>query len=502
MEEKINQLKTILAEVSDLNGASSVLGWDQQTYMPRHGAQTRGHQLATLDRLAHLKFTAPEVGELIEALTPAADQFGPDSDEACLVRVTRRIYQKQVKVPAALVSKMSEARTAAHESWVEARSTNDFARFQPDLERTIDLMREYAECFAPFTQIYDPLLDDYEPGMRTEDVKAIFNILRPEQVSLIRQISERPQVDDSFLHQLFPEQKQWDFSVMVATQIGWDWERGRLDQSPHPFTSNASMDDVRLTTRINPGFFNTALFATLHEAGHGLYELGVDPALGRTPLAGGASLAVHESQSRMWENLVGRSLPFWEFFYPRLQEAFPSQFANVGLDQFYKGINRVQPTLIRVEADEATYNLHIMLRFELEIDLMEGRLAVKDLPEAWNSRMQEYLGVTPSNDADGVLQDIHWSMGLIGYFSTYALGNLVSAQLWEKVNLDNPNLEDQFRQGNFSELLDWLVQNIHRHGAKFEPQEFIQRVTGSKIDSSPYIHFLRRKYVNIYGLDT
>lgn len=498
--EAINQLKEILAEVSDLHGASAILGWDQQTYMPRGGAETRGQQMATLDRLAHALFTRPEVGELLEVLMPRVSQMEADSDEARLIMVTHRLYHKQVKVPAQLVGRIAEASAIAHESWMEARAASQFSRFQSDLERMLDLKREYAACFAPYEHIYDPLLDDYEPGMRTAEVQAIFNELRPLQVELIRQISEQPQVDDSFLHQAFDEQKQWDFGVMMATQIGWDWQRGRLDKSPHPFTSNASMDDVRITTRIHPNFLNTALFSILHEAGHGFYELGIDRSLKRTPLATASSLAIHESQSRMWENLVGRSLPFWEYFYPKLQETFPSQLGNVDLIQFYKGINRVQPTLIRVEADEATYNLHIMLRLELEIALMEGSLAVKDLPEAWNERMQAYLGITPPNDALGVLQDIHWSMGLIGYFATYALGNLISAQLWEKANADIPGLEDHFRQGKFSALLEWLREHIHRHGAKYEPQELVQRVTGSKINISSYVHFLRQKFVNIYGL--
>jgi carboxypeptidase Taq len=291
-----------------------------------------------------------------------------------------------------------------------------------------------------------------------------------------------------------------DFGVEVVTRFGYDWSRGRQDKAAHPFTQRFSINDVRITTRVDPHFLNSMIFGTMHEAGHAMYGQGPAPELERTGLDGGASLGVHESQSRMWENLVGRSLPMWEHFYPRLQEVFPSQLAGIPLKKFYQGINKVQPSLIRVEADEATYNLHIMLRMEIEIALMEGKLAVKDLPEAWNARVQEYLGVTPPDDAKGVLQDIHWSGGMIGYFATYALGNLISAQLWEKINQDIPDLAEQVCKGKFDALLGWLREKVHRHGRKFEPQELVQKVTGSRIDPAPYLRYLNKKYGEIYGL--
>jgi carboxypeptidase Taq len=500
MQTKLEKLKTILGEVNDLNAAAALLGWDQQTYMPPEGALARSYQLATLSSIAHDKFTSPEVGRLLEEVQPYVDQLDPDSDDARLVRVTRREYRKATCVPIELVAELARETTTAFSVWQEARAENDFARFRPHLEKIVELRRRYAELFAPYDHIYDPLLDDYEPGMKTADVKAIFDVLRPRQVALIQAISGRPQVDDSFMHQHFDEQKQWEFGVEVITRFGYDWQRARQDKSAHPFTTNFSIDDVRITTRILPDYFPSAFFSSTHEAGHALYELGIDRALERTPLTGGASLAVHESQSRLWENLVGRSLPFWEYYYPRLQKIFPSQFNGVSLQAFYKGINKVEPSLIRVEADEATYNLHIMLRLELEIALMEGSLAVKDLPEAWNARMQEYLGITPPNDAQGVLQDVHWSGGSIGYFATYALGNLISVQLWQKANQDIPDLADQIRRGEFSALLGWLRQNVHRHGRKFEPQELVERVTGSKIDPQPYLQYLQDKFGQIYGL--
>lgn len=336
--------------------------------------------------------------------------------------------------------------------------------------------------------------------MKTADVQAIFDGLRPKQVELIRAITSRKQVKDDFLHRKYNEKKLMDFGVDVITKFGYDWSRGRQDKAPHPFAETFSVDDVRITTRFEEDAPLAIVFSTMHEAGHGLYEQGINPDYERTPLASGTSLAVHESQSRLWENLVGRSLPFWEHFYPALKRTFPKQLEGVSLKSFYKAINKVEPSLIRVNADEATYNLHIMLRLELEIGMVEGKIAVKDLPEIWISKMQEYLGITPPDDAKGILQDIHWSGGAVGYFSTYALGNLISAQLWEKIKADLRDLDDQIRKGNFNQLLDWLRTNIHQYGRKYEPQTLVEKVTGSKITYEPYIRYLMKKYGEIYGL--
>jgi len=499
-EQQLQELRTRLAEISDLNHASALLGWDQQTYMPPGGAEDRGNQLATLGQIAHVKFVSPEIGKLLDDLQPYVSQLDPDSFEARLVKVTRRSYDKEIKVPVELVMEIAIVTTAAHEAWAKARAENNFAHFQPHLEKVLDLARRYAALFAPYDHIYDPMVDIFEPGLKTTDIKTIFNTLRPQQVELIRKIASRPQVDDSFMHLTYDEQKQWDFGVEIITKMGFDWKRGRQDKTLHPFTTNFGLGDVRITTRVFPNYMASALFGTLHETGHAMYEMGSDPSLARSPLVGGASSGIHESQSRMWENLIGRSFPFWQCFYPRLQEVFPSQLGNVSLEAFYKGINKVQPSLIRVEADEATYNLHIMLRMELEMAMMEGSLAVKDLPEAWNTRFQEYLGISPSKDADGVLQDVHWSGGMIGYFPSYALGNLIAAQLWELINADIPDLPDQIRRGEFAPWLAWLREKVHRHGSKYEPQELIQRVTGSKIDPAPYMRYLGKKYAEIYGL--
>jgi len=499
MDNKLQQLKTFLAEIADLNAAAALLGWDQQVNMPPGGAEARGDQLGTLGRIAHDRETSPELGKLLDDLKPYAAGLDPDSDEARLIKVAARNYDKAVRVPSDFVVEVSQVQSLAYQAWVEARQKSDFSLFRPHLEKVVELSHRYISFFPPAEHPYDILLDDYEPGMKTAEVRGIFNALRPKQVELIKTIAERPQVDDSFLHQPFDEKKQWDFGVEVISQFGFDWQRGRQDKSPHPFTQSTSSSDVRITTRVDPNFLPTMLFGTMHECGHALYEQGYAPDLGRSPLSNGASLAVHESQSRLWENLVGRSLPFWQHFYPRLQAVFP-QLKKVSLDKFYKGINRVQPSLIRVEADEATYNLHIMLRLEIEIALVEGTVEVKDLPKVWNAKMQDYLGITPPNDGVGVLQDVHWSSGMIGYFSTYALGNLISAQLWEKMNQDLPDLSGEIRDGKFDPLLAWLREKIHRHGKKFEPQELVQKVTGSRIDPQPYLRYLNQKFGEIYGV--
>jgi len=499
-EQKLTQLKSLLNEVWDLRRVVRLLQWDQQVKMPIGGTHGRAHQLATLSQLEHVKFTSEEIGQLLEDLQPYAGQLDPDANDARLIRVTTRRYKKKTRVPADWVARKAEAASEGYRAWEEARATDNFSLFQPYLEKNVSLRQEYAEFFKPYEHVYDPLLDEFEPGIKTREVQQIFDELRPHQVALIQAIGERAQVGDSFLHQPFDEEKQRDFGAEVVTRFGYDWKRGRQDVSPHPFTESLGLGDVRITTRFMPDYLSSAMFSTFHESGHAIYEQGIDPDLDRTHLATGASLGLHESQSRLYENLVGRSYDFWIHFYPRLQEYFPMQLANVSLESFYSGINKVEPSLIRVEADEATYNLHIMLRLELEIALIEGQVLVKDLPGEWNDRMGEYLGLTPTNDALGVLQDVHWSEGYIGYFSTYALGNLISAQLWECIHTDIPDLPEQVRRGEFSRLTGWLTEKIHRHGAKFEPQELVTQATGSKIDPAPYLRYLESKYGQIYGL--
>ena len=498
MSEKLEQLKEMLGEVADIGRAASVLSWDQQVNMPPGGNDARGQQLATLSKIAQEKFITDEVGHLIDDLKQELN--GADTDEAAMVRVAARDYNKAKRVPPSFIAEQALVTSKAFEAWREAKGKSDFSIFEPHLEKVVELTHKYISFFPPGDHPYDTLLDDYEPGMKTADVKEIFDELRPKQVKLIKAIAASKQVKDDFLFKTYNEKKLNDFGVDVITRFGYDWTRGRQDKAPHPFETTFSVNDVRITTRYEKDNPLAMLFSTMHEAGHAMYEQGVNPSYERTPIAGGTSLAVHESQSRMWENLVGRSLPFWEHFYPALKQLFPSQLEGVSLKSFYKAINKVEPSLIRVNADEATYNLHVMLRLELEIGMVEGTIAVKDLPELWNTKMQGYLGITPPDAARGVLQDIHWSGGAIGYFSTYALGNLVSAQLWEKINKDIRDLPDQIRKGDFSELLGWLRKNIHQHGQKYEPQKLVEMVTGSRITPQPYVKYLTKKYSEIYNL--
>jgi carboxypeptidase Taq len=500
MEEKLAKLKSLLAEIADLGATSALLNWDQLVNMPAGAAEDRGEQIATIEQILHAKSTSDEIGSLLEDLTLAAKQMDPDSDDARLIKVAKHNYDKATKVSAEFVSEFARVSTVAQSVWEKSRAESDFSIFQPYLEQLIGLRQQYADFFKPWDHVYDPLLDDYEPGMKTADVQAIFNALRPKQVELIKAISEKPQVEKSFLFLEYPERTQWDFGEEVISKFGYDWNHGRQDKSVHPFTTGFGLNDVRITTRFNTKFLPTAMFGTMHECGHALYELGIAKKYNRTPLGAGASMAVHESQSRLWENLVGRSRAFWKHFYPRLQELFPSQLGNVDAEMFYKAVNAVEPSLIRVEADEATYNLHIMLRLEMEIALMEGSLKAKDAPEAWNAKFKDYLGVVPPDNAQGILQDVHWSFGGFGYFPTYALGNLVSAQLWERMEQDIPDVEAQVEKANFAVILNWLRENVHIYGAKYEPQELVQKITGSKITPEPYMRYLDKKFKDIYSL--
>jgi len=498
MSEKLNQLKEILGEVSDISHAAAVLEWDQQVNMPSEGGEARGQQLATLGKIAHQKATTVELGKLLADLK--SEFTGADSDEAALVRVASRDYDKATRVPSEFVAEWAIITTKAFEAWVEARRNSDFSIFRPHLEKIVELTQKYIQYFPPADHPYDVLLDDYEPGLKTAEVKEIFNNLRPKQVELIKAIKSAKQVKADFLSKKYNEQKMWGFGKTIITQFGYDWNRGRQDKAAHPFQTTFSMNDTRITNRFEKDNPFSTLFSAMHEAGHAMYEQGNASAYERTPLMGGTSLAVHESQSRLWENLVGRSLPFWEHFYPQLKKVFPAQLDGVSVKSFYKAINKVSPTLIRVNADEATYNLHVMLRLELEIGMVEGKFAVKDLPEIWNEKMNDYLGVVPPNDAQGVLQDIHWSSGALGYFSTYALGNLISAQLWEKINAEIPDLDEQICKGKFDALLVWLREKIHVFGRKYDPQDLVQKATGSKIDAAAYVRYLTKKYSEIYGL--
>jgi len=468
--------------------------------MPPGAAEARAQQIATIERLAHQKLTADAVGDLLQAAQSEVEGEDPDSNEARLVTVAQRDYDRQKRVPTRWVEEFSRTTALSHQIWQEARRTSDFALFKPNLERIVGLRQEYATFFEPYESVYDPLVQVFEPGMKTSQLRAILEELRPPLIQLVEKIAERAnRVDDSFLRGQFEDRPQWEFGLEVLRRMGYDFQRGRQDRSAHPFTTSFSNDDVRITTRVDTTLLSSALFSTIHEGGHGLYDQGVDSALQRSPLAGAASLGVHESQSRLWENMVGRSRPFWKFFFPRLRERFP-QLTGVSLEQFYRGVNRVHPSLIRVDADEVTYNLHIMVRFELEQSLMEGTLNVDDLPQAWNMKMKEYLGIVPPNDAQGVLQDVHWSGGMIGYFPTYSLGNLIAVELFERALQDRPEIWPEMEQGQFDSLLHWLRGQVHVFGRKFEPLELLRRATGQELSARPFLAYLQAKYGEIYGL--
>jgi carboxypeptidase Taq len=499
MNERLESLRQKLAEVDDLGRVMRILGWDQQTMMPRSGAAARAHHLATMERVAHEQFTSPEIGALLDELRPYEDSLDPESDEASLIRVTRRDYEKAVRVPAALAAEIAHAASVAQNAWIDARAESDFARFLPHLERNVELKRRYIECFEPAGERYDVLLDDYEPGTTTAEVRSVFDRLKQRQIPLIASVQASTNGADGWaLAGPFPVERQRQLEQVILERFGYDPGSWRIDPSPHPFATTVSSSDIRITTRHFEDNLG-GLFASMHECGHGLYESGSPPELERTPLAGGVSLGVHESQSRLWENLVGRSLPFWRYAYPLLVEAFPEALQGVGLDQFHRAINLVRPSLIRVEADEVTYNLHVILRFELEQEIFEERLELRDLPDAWNARMHEYLGVEVPSDADGVLQDIHWSSGIFGYFPTYSLGNVMSVQIFEAAAAAMPDLEEQIEGGQFGALREWLRDRLHRFGRKFTPKETLERAAGAEIDPEPYLRYLERKTAAIYG---
>ena len=503
MGEQLDRLKQRLSDVTDLEHANSVLSWDESVYMPPGGTAARASQMATLARLSHDMFTHEETGRLLAAAASELNGAGPETDDASLIRVSQRDYDLAKRVPSSLVAEISQHGAIAYEAWKRAREENDYAAFAPYLEKTIELSRRVADHLGYEDQPYDALLDYFEPGMKTTDVQATFADLKDALVPLVRQIAERTDtVDDSVLYGSFPVSEQEAFSRQIAAAVGYDFERGRLDETVHPFETSFSRNDVRITTRYEPGFVTSALFSTLHEAGHGMYEQGVDEALEGTPLGSGTSLGVHESQSRLWENVVGRSRGFWTRFYPDLQALFPEQLGNVPLETFYRAINKVQPSLVRVEADEVTYNLHIMLRLEMELALLSGELSVADAPAVWDDKMEEYLGVRPPTDALGILQDVHWAHGMMGYFPTYTLGNILSAQLYDKAIAERPTIPDEIARGEFSGLRGWLTEKLYRHGRKYQPPELIQRVTGEPLQTKSYLAYLRRKFGEIYDLPT
>ena len=501
VEVKLKELRRRLLEISDLRAAGAVLGWDHATYMPKGGATARARHGATLDRLVHEKAVDPALGRLLDALQPYADNLPYDANDASLIRVARRDFERAVKVPAEYVERASALGSASYDAWTRARPANDFATMLPFLNRALDLSREYAEFFAPYDHIADPLIDGADQGVTAASVRALFSELKRELGPIARAITDQPVADDRCLRGSFGEPAQFDFSLSVVRQIGYDLDRGRLDKTHHPFCTKFSAGDVRITTRVFENDLGQALFSSIHEAGHALYEQGVDAALEGTPLGSGASAGVHESQSRLWENIVARGRGFWEHFYPLLRAAFPDQLGEVAFETFYRAINKVDRSLIRTDADEVTYNFHVMMRFDLELALLDGHLRVSDLPEAWRERMQADLGLVPPDDRDGCLQDVHWYWGIIGGgFQGYTIGNVLSAQFYAAAVKAHPEIPNCIAAGEFTTLHTWLREHLYQHGRKFTPDELVKSATGAPMSVGPYLAYLREKYGELYRL--
>jgi carboxypeptidase Taq len=495
-DSAVGKLRHRAYQINAVTMAIGLMDWDQQCYMPPGGADARAEHVGILSQMRFDLETADETGRLIE---DAEREAAPNSEDAALVRVMKRSYNLATKLPSTLTAEKSRLGALAHEEWVKARKNNDFATFSPWLEKMFDLTRQEAECYGYTNHIYDALIDLYEEGATEADCRRMYDTLKTSNVALIKAIGDSPiKPDDSKLYGTWDVSKQRAFTELIVKEIGFDMENGRQDTAPHPFCANFSTTDVRLTTRFKD-HIGSAIFGSLHEAGHGMYEQGSPKKWDRTPLAGGVSLGIHESQSRTWENIVGRSRAFWSRFLPRLQEHFPA-LNNFDLNTWYSAINKVQPSFIRVEADEVTYNMHTLVRFEIECDVLSSKMNIKDIPDAWNSKYQDYLGVTPETDSVGCLQDVHWSAGLIGYFPTYSMGNCLSYQFWNCLTRDLGDVNPMMAEGNFAPILGWLKENIYQHGCHFQPKDLVQMVSGKPIGAEDYLEGLKAKYSEIYAL--
>lgn len=500
MKDSISELKAKLLEINNLESTLSLLSWDQSTYMPPGGAAARARQMATIGKLSHERQKDPAIGKLLDDLQAYEESQPYDSDDASLIRVARRDFERATRIPPEFIGNLYSHMAETYQVWAEARPANDFHRVQPYLEKTLDLSQQLAEFFPGYEHIIDPLIDFYDYGMKASALRNVFEDLRKQLVPIVQQITSQSPADDACLHRSYPEEQQLNFGLKVIERLGYDFTRGRLDKTHHPFQTQFSLGDVRITTRVQTNYLSECLFSIIHEAGHAMYEQGICMDYEGTPLASGISAGVHESQSRLWENVVGRSRVFWEFFYPRLQAEFPN-LEGTTLDTFYAAVNKVERSLIRTEADEVTYNLHILIRFRLELDLLEGKLSIRDLPEAWRAGYQESLGILPPDDRDGVLQDVHWFGGFIGgAFQGYTLGNILASQFYASAFKNYPEIPSEMEKGHFDILLSWLRENIYQFGRKFTADELIQRATGSPLTIQPYINYLKAKYGELYNI--
>ncbi len=501
MPPALDALRERLAQVHDLHAVAMGLMWDQQVTMPARGAPARAEAMGTLEALAHERFTSPETAALLEAARAELNGADPDGFAASLVRVAQRDFEKETKVPGELKAELARVSALGYEAWARAREEGEWEVFRPHLARLVELRRAYAACFPEAADPYDALLDDFEPGTDNATVATVFAQVRETLVPFLAEIAERAdRVEDAFLTGDYPPARQRQVLTRVLERVGFEPSAWRLDTAVHPFAASLGSEDIRITTRFDEDSFLMALYSGLHETGHGLYEAGSDPALERTPLQGGVSLGLHESQSRLWENVVGRSRAFCGWVMPLLAEAFPGPLAGIDADALYAGINRVRPSLIRFEADEATYPLHVIIRWELEQVMLDGTLELADLPEAWNAKYREYLGIEVPDDVRGVLQDVHWSEGMLGYFPTYLLGNVMAAQIWARLEGERPGVWEEVAAGDFAGIRAWLTERIYRHGRTRTPAETLAHVAGGPLDAGPYLDYLTGKYGALYGV--
>lgn len=490
------QYKATLQKIADVKYASAVLQWDQEIYLPAKGNEIRGRQIATLNELAHEKFTSEEFGVLLNELI---NKDGLTPAEKRNAELSLYDYNKNKKLPSAFVRQMSEAVNKSFHAWIQARKENSFSIFQQPLQEIILLKKQEADLLGYETHPYNALMNDYDRGLTVDTVDTLFTSLKPQLLELLQKINSQPPVEDSFLHQHFDKEKQWQFGIEILKRMHFDFEAGRQDISEHPFTTNFNSNDVRITTRINENDFANMLWSCIHEGGHALYEQGLPESEYGLPLGEYCSLSIHESQSRLWENCIGRGEAFWQHNYPLLQKYFPAQLKNITGQQFYKAINQVKPSLIRTEADEVTYHFHVMIRYEIEKMLIEGSIAAKDIPACWNEKYKKYLGVTVPDDKQGCLQDVHWSHGSFGYFATYSIGSLYAAQIYSAISLEISSLNTDISAGNLQPVLDWLKLHIYDYGRFYNSEELCEKATGQKLNAQHFINYATAKFQNIYS---
>ncbi|AZU61785.1 carboxypeptidase M32 [Neobacillus mesonae] len=502
LQEALEKFRVLDEKITHYSSLIGLADWDQKVMAPKKGRNVFAKAAGSLKTEVFKLSVSEEMGSLLETLSEQENESVLDVVTKAKVREYKTFYQKSKSIPADLFQEYAIITGQANDVWEEARDGNDFAKFLPYLEKIVEYKRKFAEIYGYENHPYDALLDEFEPGLTVEILDPLFAKLRESSINLLNRIQQqgKPTRHEIF-EQSFPIDKQKEFNRLILPLIGFDLEAGRLDETVHPFAQSVNIGDVRLTTRYLENNVRSALFGTIHEAGHGIYEQQINPEFEESVLQSGTSFGIHESQSRFLENMVGRSKEFWTYFYPRLQEHFPAQLANVSLDEFYRAVNSVSPSFIRVEADELTYNLHIMLRYEIEKGLIAGEIEARDLPEIWNRKMQDYLGITPSTDTVGVLQDVHWSFGGIGYFPSYSLGNLYAAQILRTIEKDLPEFKSHIENGRFDVIHGWLKEKIHQYGKLYTPNELIVRVTGEELNADYLVEYLEKKYSEVYGLE-